>query len=137
MGCNDRFCRWDTTDAEMLALYSNADLETVYEVHERLVSNCTPARTTLAVRIADFGPPAKAHALAELEPESIRSFMAAVSVVGMVNTRYDEQCTPAERHRLTVAVEAAASSNTEAIYRGMVEDACASDTAPTIRPATG
>lgn len=132
-GCNDRFCRWNTTDAEMLSLYADADLKTVYEDHERLVSNCTPSRTTLAIRIADFGSPAKAHALAQLDPRSIHSLQAAVSVVSMVNSMHDQQCTPTERQQLTLAAERAASSETEAIYRGMVEDACA----PTISPAAG
>lgn len=103
-GCNPG-CNWDETDDEILAQYASTPLEGVYSEHLLLVSNCTPSRTTLALKLAEFGPVAKEHALSRLRRGDTRSFAAALSTVSAVNAAHDLTCTRAEFNRLSRAVE--------------------------------
>lgn len=120
----DRVCEPQISDQQLLEQYAGRPIEEVYERHLALISNCTPPRWTLAVRLAEFGPAAKTYALSQLKDGDARSFIAARSVVSTVNAEKNSKCTNLEFAKLDGAARKLKVGKAKTIYVESVRDAC-------------
>jgi hypothetical protein len=124
-GCEqDKICAPNVSDRELLAQYAGRSLQEVYDRHLELVSRCTPPRSTLASRLADFGPAAKTYALSKLQQGDSRSFIAASSVIGTVNAVGKVTCSEVEFAKLSQAARRLEVGKAKPIYVASVLDAC-------------
>ena len=122
-GCH-RLCEPRTSDRELIVQFANRPLEEVYAKHLELVKNCTPPRTTLASRLADFGPAAKSYAISKIVLGDSRSFIAAESVVSTVNAVDNVTCNEREFAKLNEAAKALQVGNAKPTFIRSVRDAC-------------